>query len=163
VFTIGFKNVTQTSKSMASSVHCESDADFFDCESVIHPEFLPCGQMMNEKCYLKVMKRPEEAVRRRRPDLWRGKNWLLHHDDVLAHSSLLIRDFLTKHETKLVLQPPYSPDSALADFFLFTMLKSILKGRRFESVEEIIENSLAELHSISKALFQECFQKWKKH
>jgi len=81
---------------------------------------------------------------------------------MLAHLSLLIHDFLTKHEMKLVLQPPFSPDSASADFFLFTMLKSILKGRQFESVEEIIENLLAELHSISKVLFQECFQKWKK-
>jgi len=117
---------------------------------------------MNKKCYLKVMKRLGEAVRRKRPDLWRRKKWLLHHDDTLAQSFLLIRDFLTKHETNLVLQPLYSPDSASADFFLFTMLKSILKGHRFESVKEIIENLLAELHSISKALFQECFQKWKK-
>jgi hypothetical protein len=89
---------------MASSVQCESDADFFDCEGVIHPEFLPSGWMMNEKCYLKVMKRLGEAVRRKRPDLWRGKNWLLHHDDALVHLSLLIHDFLTKHETKLSLR-----------------------------------------------------------
>jgi transposase len=51
----------------------------------------------------------------------------LHHDNAPAHSSLLIRDFLTKHETTLVPQPPYSPDLAPADIFLFTKLKSILK------------------------------------
>jgi len=72
------------------------------------------------------MKRSGEAVRRKRPDLWWGKNWLLHHDDTPVHLSLLIHDFLTKNETKLVLQAPYPPDSAPADFFLFTMLKSIL-------------------------------------
>jgi hypothetical protein len=102
---------------MASSVQCESDTDFFDCEGVIHPEFLPRGQTVNEKCYLKVMKRPGEAVSRKGPDLWRGKIWLLHHDDAPVHLSLLIRDFLTKHETKLILQPLYSPDSTPADFF----------------------------------------------
>jgi hypothetical protein len=44
---------------------------------------------------------------------------------------------VTQHETTLDPQRPYSPDLALADFFLFTKLKSLLKGRRFESVEEI--------------------------
>jgi len=33
----------------------------------------------------------------------------------------------------------------LKDFFLSTKLKSVLKGRRFESGEEIKETSLAEL------------------
>jgi hypothetical protein len=51
---------------MAGLVQCESDAAFFDCEGVIHPEFLPRGQMMSEKCYLKAMKRPGEAVRKKK-------------------------------------------------------------------------------------------------
>jgi transposase len=73
------------------------------------------------------MKRPREAVRRKSPDLWRGKKMALRRDNAPAHSSLLIRDFLTKHETTLVPQPAYSPDLAPADIFLFTKLKSILK------------------------------------
>jgi hypothetical protein len=57
----------------------------------------------------------------------------------------------------LVPQPLSLPDLFVADFYLFTKLKSLLKGRYFESVEEIKENSLAELHSILKEAFQECF------
>jgi transposase len=45
-----------------------------------------------------------------------------------ANSSLLIRNFLTKHEMMLVPQPPYSPDLAPVDFFLFNKLKSVLEG-----------------------------------
>jgi histone-lysine N-methyltransferase SETMAR len=101
---------------------------FFDYEGVIDHEFLPCGQRVNEEYYLKVMKRPRETVRRKRPNLWRGNKWLLHHDDTPAQSSLLIRDFHTKCEMKLVPQPPYLPDSAPVDFFLFTILKSVLRG-----------------------------------
>jgi hypothetical protein len=37
-----------------------------------------------------------------------------------------------------------------------------LKGQRFEFVEEIEENLLAELHSVSNEAFQECFQNRKK-
>ena len=66
---------------------------------------------------------------RKRPDLWRVKKWLHHHDNALVHLSNLIRGFVTKHETMLVPEPPYSPDPALEDFFLFTKLKSVLKGQ----------------------------------
>jgi len=94
----------------------------------------------------------------KRSDLWNGKNWLLHHDNAPAHPSLLIRDFPIQNETMLVPQRPYSSDITPADFFLFTKLKSVQKGRWFESVEEIKENSLVQLRSIPKEEFQECFQ-----
>jgi transposase len=87
---------------------------------------------------------------------------LLHHDKAPAHPALLIRDFLTQHETTLVPQLPYSPDIAPADFFIFTKLKSVLKRRRLEYVKEIEEISLVQPRSIPEEAFQECFQKWKK-
>jgi histone-lysine N-methyltransferase SETMAR len=76
--------------------------------------------MVHKEYYLKLMKTLREAARRKKPDLWRGKKWLLHHDDAPVHFCLLIYDFLTKHETTLVPKPPYPPDLAPADFFLFT-------------------------------------------
>jgi transposase len=62
----------------------------------------------------------------------------------------------------LVPQPPYSPDLAPVDFFLFNKLKSVLEGWKFESVQVIKENLLAELTSIPEEVFQEYFQNWKK-
>jgi transposase len=59
-------------------------------------------------------------------------------------------------------QPPYSPDLAPADFFLFPKLKSTLKGCRFESIEAIKTNLLAHLRSIPETAFQECFRTLKK-
>jgi hypothetical protein len=35
-------------------------------------------------------------------------------------------------ETSVVPQPPYTPDLAPANFFLFPKLESTLKGRRFQ-------------------------------
>jgi transposase len=58
-----------------------------------------------------------------------GKKLMLHHDNASAHASLLIHEFLAKNETTIMPQPPYSPDLAPADFFLFPTLKSTLKGR----------------------------------
>ena len=45
----------------------------------------------------------------------------------LLTDALLIREFFTKHETTIVLQPPHSPNMAPVDFFLFSKLKSSVK------------------------------------
>jgi len=80
----------------------------------------------------------------------------------LLTDALLIREFLTKHEVSVVPQPPYSPDLAPADFFLFPKLKFSLKGRRFQTVEEIEENSTWDLRAIPQNTFQDALQNWKK-
>ncbi|UYV78760.1 hypothetical protein LAZ67_16002673 [Cordylochernes scorpioides] len=66
---------------------------------VVHHEFLPQGRTVNKEYYLQVMRNLREAIRQKRPDLWKNKNWLLHHDNAPAHTSLLVRDFLAKKKT----------------------------------------------------------------
>jgi predicted acetyltransferase len=58
--------------------------------------------------------------------------------------------------------PPYSPDLASADFFLISKFKTVLKGRLFQTIEEIQENATRELRAIRESAFQEAFQQWKK-
>ena len=48
------------------------------------------------------------------------------------------------------------------NFSLLQKLKSTLKGRRFQTVEEIKENSLQDLRAIPQNTFQDAFQNWKK-
>ena len=149
---------------MSESLKCEGDVDsfFFDWRGIVHFEFVPRGETVNKEFYLNVLKHLREAVRRKRPEAWTNNTWMLHHDNAPAHASLLIREFLTKHEMTVVPQAPYSPDLAPADFFLFLKLKSSLKGRQFWMVEEIEENSLWDLRAILQNTFQDMFQKWKK-
>jgi hypothetical protein len=47
------------------------------------------------------------------------------------------RNFFTKIGATVIQQPPYLPDLALADFFLFSKLKSTLKGQRCGTREEV--------------------------
>lgn len=65
-----------------------------------------------------------------------------------AHTSLLVREFLAKNKTVIMPQPPNSPDLASADFFLFPKLKTPMKGKRFDTIEEIKEKSKQELLAI---------------
>ncbi|KYN09459.1 PREDICTED: uncharacterized protein LOC108769730 [Trachymyrmex cornetzi] len=95
-------------------------------------------------------------------DLWKNKNWLLHHDNAPAHTSLLVREFLAKNNTLMMPQPPYSPDLAPYDFFLFPKLKRPMKGRRYATIEEIKTASKEELNKITKNDFLKCFEDWRK-
>jgi transposase len=101
------------------------------------------------------------TVRRKRPQLWTNQTWVLQHDNVPAHS-LLVHNFLEKNEMTVVPQPHYSPDLTPADFFLFPKLKSTLKGRRFDTFDEIQTNSKKDLFAIPKEAFQKAFQNWQK-
>jgi [histone H3]-lysine36 N-dimethyltransferase SETMAR len=133
---------------------------FFDCKGVVHHEYAPPGQAVTKEYYVSVLRRLRDAVRRKRPDLWRNDDWQIHHDNAPAHASRLVQNFLAKHRISQVPQPPYSPDLAPCDFWLFQKLKTPLKGRRFQSVDEIKKNTTKQLMAISKNEFSECFQKW---
>ncbi|KAG5313765.1 MOS1T transposase, partial [Pseudoatta argentina] len=74
----------------------------------------------------------------------------LHHDNAPAHTSLLVREFLAKNNTLMMPQPPYSPDLASCDFFLFPELKRPMKGRRYATIKEIKTASKEELNKITK-------------
>jgi hypothetical protein len=159
---VGGKIVTMTKKSMSELIKCEGVVLFFDGKGVILHEFVPCGQTVNGQFYLEVMKRLREATRRKRPEEWRNKTWMLHRDNAPAHTLLLIHEFLVKHEMSVIPQLPYSLDLIPAEFFLFPKLNSTLKGRRFQMIEELDENSLWDLRAIPQNAFQAAFKNWKK-
>ena len=78
----------------------------------------------------------------RRPQLGATGDWQLHHDNTPTHISHLVQSFLAKHQITQVTQPPYSPDLVPCDFWLFPKLKSPLKGKRFQTVDEIQKTQL---------------------
>jgi hypothetical protein len=75
-------------------------------------------------------------VRRKRPELW-PNDWILHHENAPAHKALSVKQFLVQKSITEMEYPTYSPDFASTDFWLFSKIKSALKGRRFEVTEDI--------------------------
>ena len=104
---------------------------FFDEKGIVHKGFVPPGQTVNAALYVEGLKRLRENVRMKRPDQWRNNTWLLHHDNGSAHAALLNRWFLTDNNMTVVPHPPYSPDVAPSDFFLFPKLKMKLRCEDF--------------------------------
>jgi hypothetical protein len=58
--------------------------------------------------------------------------------------------------------PPFSLNLTPCDFFLFPKIKLKLKGRRFDTSEEIQAESQKVLDTLIEKDFQEAFQKWRK-
>ena len=98
----------------------------------------------------------------KRPQKWQNQNLIIHHDNAPAHRSFKVSQFLTKNKMSEIPHPPYSPDLALCDFFFFPKLKLRMKGQRFDTTEEIQEESRWVLDTIPKWEFQGCFQAWQK-
>ena len=131
---------------------------FFDVRSIVHSEFLPQGQTINQQVYKEILRLLLRSVREKRRELWQDKSWLLHHDNAPAHNG----QFLAEKNIAVLEQPPYLPDLAPCDFFLFPKLKGSIKGIRFEGVEAIKRAVTTELRGIPEESFQQCIEAWQR-
>ena len=52
---------------------------FFDAWGIVHHEFVPQGQTVNQEVYISVFRRMREALQCRH-DLWASGQWTLLHD-----------------------------------------------------------------------------------
>ena len=92
---------------------------------------------------------------RKGPALFKSGQWYFHEDNTPVHNSILVTDYLTKMGIKTVPQPPYSPDLASCDFWLFPKLR----GCRYETIEEMKEAVTKVIDTLTQVYFQGTFQK----
>ena len=78
-------------------------------------EFIPEDATVNKTRYKEILSRSRYSIRRKRPDLWRTKKWLLLHDNAPAHRPCSCPRG-TCNATVLPL-PPYLPNFAPCVFF----------------------------------------------
>jgi hypothetical protein len=71
-----------------------------------HQEFVLAGQTANFAFCCDVLCQLREDVRRLRPELWRRKNWLLHHENSPSHTSSVTRELLTENKETIVPAQP---------------------------------------------------------
>ena len=115
---------------------------FFDCDGVILVDFLRPGDTVDTDRYLEVLETLKERIWCKRPHLWVKKsengpecNFVIHHDNASPHTA--DRTIAFFQNIDLLPHPPYSPDLAPCDYFIFPRLKSQLARHNFRNLEEL--------------------------
>ena len=92
----------------------------------IHREFVPEGQKVNAEFYVGVLDQLLERIRRVRMAKFQSSEWLLFLDNAPYHNAAIVKKFLENRNVAVLHHPPYSPDLAPADYFLFPKFKFLL-------------------------------------
>ena len=86
------------------------------------------GFPLDKEYYVEVLREFRKRFCQKRPALFKSGQWHFHQDNSPVYNSILVTDYLTKMGIKTVHHPPYSPDLAPCDFWLFPKLKENLEA-----------------------------------
>ena len=91
----------------------------------------------------------------KRPALFKSGQWHFHQGNTPVCNSIFVINYLTKMGIKTVPYPPYSPDLAPCNFWLFPKLR----GCRYELTEEMKEAVTKVIDTLTQEDFHGAFQK----
>ena len=124
---------------------------------MLYTEFLSKGSTVNSDRYCATLWSLKQFIRRIRP----GRNmFLLHHDYARPHCSAQTQDAMTSLKFTVVPRPPYSPDLAPLDFWLFPKLKETLKVQHFSSDAKVEAAVRKWISSQPETSFMDGMNKW---
>jgi hypothetical protein len=85
---------------------------------------------------------------------------LVHADNACPHTAKLSTQYFNENRMKLAPHPPYSPDLAPPDFYLFGYVKRCLAGLSFEDADQPLAVVEGVLKGIEKTTLQAVFLEW---
>jgi histone-lysine N-methyltransferase SETMAR len=133
---------------------------YFSRRGLVSIEFLLQGQKYNARYFTDtVLPSIERKLLIQRPRLG-TRGALLHIDNATPHTAQKSRDAIAALRLRQVPHPPYSPDIAPCDFFLFGYLKDKLSGSTFHSDNEVISAVSFILGQIPKEMFEHVMDGW---
>ena len=151
--------LSQTQEGQAEQIPPQTFDDpfffFFDSTVMIYMHWVPTGQTVNKEYYVEVLREFRKRFRRKRPALFKSGQWHFQRDNAPVHNSILVTDYLSKMGIKTVPHPPYSPDLAPCNFWLFPKLR----GCRYETIEEMKEAVTKVIDTLKQEDFYGAFEK----
>jgi len=131
---------------------------FFMTSGALLVHQVPVGTSINAEYYRdECLKSLLNRLHKKRPAS--TKNHVkLHHDNARPHVNNIVNNYLQQEKIKIMPHPPYSPDLAPSDFWLFNHLKHSV-GTYPDAISLARALSRA-VNSIPKEEYQKTFQKW---
>ncbi|GFU82615.1 histone-lysine N-methyltransferase SETMAR [Trichonephila clavipes] len=138
---------TQTSK---ADIHQKKVllSVWWDYKGIVYFELLSPNRTISSDVYIEQLTKLNNAVEEKRPELTNRKGIVFHHDNAHhPHTSLVTRQKLLELGWDVLQHPPYSPDLAPSDYFLFRSLQNSLNdGDRFNSCQVIYSHFGLAIH-----------------
>jgi [histone H3]-lysine36 N-dimethyltransferase SETMAR len=97
-----------------------------------------------------------EKVRQNRP----RSRIVLHQDNASSHNAEETKKFLATNRIDLMTHPPYSPDLAPCDFFLFPYIKDKMRGVKFNTADAAVEAFENLVSEVPPERWAKCFDDW---
>jgi histone-lysine N-methyltransferase SETMAR len=131
---------------------------FFKSTGVVHIYVLPQGKTVTAQYYRdNCLKKVVEKVMEERPTSGL-KNMKILHDNAKPHVALIVKKYLQEQNLTIIDHPPYSPDLAPSDFWLFDYLKQRLDSH--SDVESLKSQITEVLLSLPREEYLKTFKKW---
>ena len=135
-------------------------AIFFSGEGVAIKVPVKKGKSITRKYYKDVvLKKLKKYYQKRRPATG-FKHVRILHDNVPAHTSVIVTAILKKEKVTVLPHPPYSADLVPFDFFLFPKLKAFLAGRKYQSRQALGSAIHQYIITVPKSAYRDAFKKW---
>ncbi|GFV49148.1 histone-lysine N-methyltransferase SETMAR [Trichonephila clavipes] len=118
-------------------------------------DFLPDNTTINSEVYCHQLDKLNDAFQQKRSELINRKGVVFHQDNARPHTSLVTCQKLLQLEWDTMPHPPYSPDLAPSDYYLFRSLQNFLDSKTFTSNEEV-KNDLDQFFASKD---QKCYER----
>jgi transposase len=131
---------------------------FWGVNGVLLRIFLPKGTNINAQYFTNQCLDPLKVKLGVKADA--PEKWLLHMDNARPHTAHLTQEFLASSPFEVLPHPPYSPDIAPSDFYLFGTMKRQLRGMDAKSLEELTTAVDEYLASLKREKLLPVFRNW---
>ena len=134
---------------------------FWDASGPILVDFVDNSQTINSEYYINLLQETRRC--RRKPN---GSELYLLRDNAPIHTSHATTAAISKTGLVPLAHPPYSPDLAPSDFYLFNHLKRYLRREHFHNKETLKQTVNAFFDEKSPEFYSQAFLelviRWKK-
>lgn len=110
---------------------------WWDIKGPVYYELLKPGQTITADRYIQQLVKLNEAITKKRPALANRKGIVFHQDNARPHVAMATQQKLIELNWEVLDHPPYSPDIAPSDYYLFRSLQNFLNEKKFTSDSQV--------------------------